>query len=62
VVINKGSVEKSKLSEVEAVQLKKNSFERVLIENLVEFWRRQSKVIEKKWQERQYTVQKRLHV
>jgi predicted nucleic acid-binding protein len=40
------------LSEAERVQLKKSSFQRVIIENLVEFWRWQSKVIVKKWQER----------
>jgi hypothetical protein len=40
VVINKSSVEKSRLlSEVERVHLKKSSFERFLVENLVEFWR-----------------------
>jgi hypothetical protein len=41
----------SELSEVEIVQLKKSSFELVVVENLFEFWRWQSKVIEKKWQE-----------
>jgi hypothetical protein len=40
------------LSEVERIQLKKSSFEGVVVENWVEFCRRQSKVIEKKWQER----------
>jgi hypothetical protein len=46
------SVEKSQLlSEVERVELKKSSFESV-VKNLVEFWRWQSKMIEKKWQER----------
>jgi hypothetical protein len=49
--IKKGSVERSEFSEVERVQLKKNSFERVVVENWVEFWRWQSKVIEKKRQE-----------
>jgi hypothetical protein len=45
VVIKKGSVEKSQLlSEVERIQLKKSSFELVVVENLVEFWRWQSKV------------------
>jgi hypothetical protein len=39
------------LSEVERLQLKKSSFERVVVENWDEFWRWQSKVIEKKWQE-----------
>jgi hypothetical protein len=39
------------LSEVERVQLKKSSFE-LLVENWVEFWRCQSIVIKKKWQER----------
>jgi hypothetical protein len=38
------------LSEAERVQLKKSSSESV-VKNLVEFWRWQSKVIEKKWQE-----------
>jgi hypothetical protein len=39
VVIKKGSVEKGRLlSEVERVQLKKSSFERVVVENWVEFW------------------------
>jgi hypothetical protein len=38
------------LSEVERVQLK-ISFEGVVAENWAEFWRSQSKVIEKKWQE-----------
>jgi hypothetical protein len=42
----------SELSEVERVQLKKSSFERVVVEKWVEFWRWQSKVIEKKWQAR----------
>jgi hypothetical protein len=36
------------LSEAERVQLKKGSFERVVVENWVEFWRWQSKVLEKK--------------
>jgi hypothetical protein len=40
VVIKKGSVEKSQfLSEVERVQMKKSSFERVAVENWVEFCR-----------------------
>jgi hypothetical protein len=30
----------------------RRSFELVVAKNWVEFWRRQSKVIEKKWQER----------
>jgi hypothetical protein len=49
VVIKKGSAEKNQLLlDVERVQLKKL---RVVVENWVEFWRWQSKVIEKKWQE-----------
>jgi hypothetical protein len=40
----------------------RRSFELVVVENLVEFGRCQSKVIEKKWQEMNYTVQRRLHV
>jgi hypothetical protein len=36
------------LSEVERAQLKKSLFEGV-VENWVEFWRWQSKMIEKKW-------------
>jgi hypothetical protein len=40
------------LSEVERVQLKKSSFELVVVTKWVEFWRWQSKVTEKKWQER----------
>jgi hypothetical protein len=40
------------LSEAERVQLKKSSFELIVVKNLVEFWRWQSKVIEKKWQGR----------
>jgi hypothetical protein len=51
-VINKGSVEKShSLSEEQSVHLKKNPLERV-VKNLVEFWTWHSKVIEKKWKER----------
>jgi ketopantoate reductase len=42
-----GSVEKSQLPEVERLQLKENSFE-LVVENRVEFWRWQKKVIEKK--------------
>jgi histone H3/H4 len=49
------------LSEVERVQLKKSSFERV-VKNSVEFWRWQAKAIEKKWQERDYAVKRRFHV
>jgi hypothetical protein len=49
VVIKAGLVEKSYLSEVERVQLKKSSFELVVVKNWVEFWRWQSKVVEKKW-------------
>jgi hypothetical protein len=41
--------------------LKKSSFELVVVENWVEFWRWHSKVIEKKWQERNYTVQKKTY-
>jgi hypothetical protein len=37
------------LSEVERFQLKKSSFELVVMENWVEFWRRQLKDIEKKY-------------
>jgi hypothetical protein len=37
----------SELLEIERVQMKRSSFE-----NWVEFWRWQSKVNEKKWQER----------
>jgi hypothetical protein len=49
VVIKNGSVEKNQLvSEVERVQLEKILFERVVVENWVEFWRWQSKVVEKK--------------
>jgi hypothetical protein len=33
-----------------------------VVENLVKLWRWQSKVIENKWQERNYTVTRRLHV
>jgi hypothetical protein len=36
------------LLEVERVQLKKISFEGVVVENWVEFWRWQSKVVKKK--------------
>jgi hypothetical protein len=60
VVIKKGSVEKSQLSpEVERFQLKKSSFELVVVENWVEFWRWQSKV---KWQERNWAMKIRLDV
>jgi hypothetical protein len=48
-VMKKDSVEKSQLSEAERVQLKNGLFERVYVEIWVEFWRWQSKVIEKKW-------------
>jgi hypothetical protein len=48
------------LSEAERVQLKKSSFELVLVKNWVEFWRWRSKVTEKNWQENNYAV-KRLH-
>jgi hypothetical protein len=44
--------ESSKLSEAERVQLKKSSFELVFVKNWVDFWRRKSKVTDKKWQER----------
>jgi hypothetical protein len=37
-VIKRGSVEKRQLSEFERVQLKKTSFELVVVENLIEFW------------------------
>jgi hypothetical protein len=40
----------------------RRSFESVVFENWVEFWRWQSKVIEKKWYEMNETVQRRLHV
>jgi hypothetical protein len=33
-----------------------------VVENWVEFWRWQFKVIEKKWQERNWAVKRRLHV
>jgi hypothetical protein len=56
VVVKKGSVEKSQLSEVERIQLKKGSFDLVVVKNWVEFWRWQSKVIEQKWQERNQGV------
>jgi hypothetical protein len=39
----------SQLSEAERVRLKKSLFQLIVVENLVEFWRWQSKVIEKKW-------------
>jgi hypothetical protein len=39
------------LPAVERVQSKKSSFGRVPAENWVEFWRWQSKVREKKWQD-----------
>jgi hypothetical protein len=44
--------ESNQLSEVGRFQLKKSSSERVVVKKWVEFWRWQSKVIEKKWQER----------
>jgi hypothetical protein len=50
------------LSEVEKVRLKKSLFELVVVENWVEFWRWQSKVSEKKWQEMNQTVETRIHV
>jgi hypothetical protein len=50
-VIKQGSTGKSQLSEDERVLLTKSSFECVAVENRVQFWRRQSKVIEKKRQE-----------
>jgi hypothetical protein len=40
------------LSEFEIVQLKNNSFETFVVENWVEISRWQSRVTEKKWQER----------
>jgi predicted nucleic acid-binding protein len=50
------------LSEVERrVQRKKSSYESV-VKNWVEFWTWQSKVIEKKWQEMNQSVQRRLYV
>jgi predicted flavoprotein YhiN len=49
------------LSEAERVQLKKTLSEGI-VENWVEFWTWQSKVIEKKWQEMNQSVQRRLHV
>jgi hypothetical protein len=55
-------VPRKQLSEVERVQLKKNSFESIVVENLVELQRWQSKVTEKKLQERKYTATRRLHV
>jgi hypothetical protein len=42
----------SQLSEFGRVKLKKSSFESVVVKKWVEFWRWQSKMIEKKWQER----------
>jgi hypothetical protein len=48
VAIKKGSVEKSWLSEVEGVQMKKSLYEWVVVKNWVEFWKWQLKVIEKK--------------
>jgi hypothetical protein len=51
VVIKKGSVGKSQLSEAERVQLKKSSFESCCCREWVEFWRWHSKKIENKWQE-----------
>jgi hypothetical protein len=59
--IKKTSFEKQhkQLSEVERAQFKKCSFQRV-VKNWVKFWRWQWKVIEKKWQERNYTVTRRL--
>jgi hypothetical protein len=38
----------SQLSEVERAQMKESSFDGVLVEDCVEFWRWKSKVIEKK--------------
>jgi exoribonuclease II len=49
------------LSEAERVQFKKSSFETV-VQNLVQFCRWHSKAIQKKWQERIWAVQRRLHV
>jgi hypothetical protein len=48
--------QKEQLSEIERVQLKNNSFERVIVKNWVEFWIWQSKVTEKKWHERNQAV------
>jgi hypothetical protein len=48
VVIKNDPDEKSQLlSEAERVQLKKSLFERVAVENRVEFWSRQANVREK---------------
>jgi hypothetical protein len=49
-------------SEAETVQLKKSSFELAVVVNWVEFWRWQSKVIEKKLPEMNQAVERRLHV
>jgi hypothetical protein len=63
VVIKKGSAKKnSMLSEAKRVQLKKSSFESAVVENWVKFGRWQSKMIEKKWQEMNWTAQRRLRV
>jgi hypothetical protein len=40
----------------------RRSFELVVVENWVEFWRWQSKAIEKKWQEMNLAVKRRLHM
>jgi hypothetical protein len=40
------------LLEVERIQLKKSSFEGVDVRNWFEFWRWQTKVVEKIWQGR----------
>jgi hypothetical protein len=50
------------LAEVERVQLKKSSFELLVVKKCVEFWRWQSKMIEEKWKERNQTVTRILHV
>jgi hypothetical protein len=42
----------SQSSEVERAELKESSFDGVLVEDWVEFWRWKSKAIEKKWQKR----------
>jgi hypothetical protein len=48
------------LAEVQRVQLKKSSFESIVVKNWVEFWRWHSKENEKEQQERNRAVQRRL--
>jgi hypothetical protein len=48
--------------EVEKIQLKKISFYLVVAVKWVQYCRWQSKATEQKWQERNYTVKRRLHV